>query len=119
MADTLSILANALLVPSGTTKTQPYTDALDAAAYKSIECQIDIPGNAPTTVTIQSSMTRNPDDSSWVDAGSLSSFTAGCANNTLQIPASGKALFRFVRWKIVNSGANNATVSITGLARTS
>jgi hypothetical protein len=119
MADVLAILPNAVLVANATSKLMPYTEAIDVSAYKSIDCQIDIQGNAPKGVTILTSMNRDSNDASWVDAGTLINFTAGTAANVLQVPATGKALFRFIRWKIDNiAGANNATVAIIGLART-
>lgn len=47
MADVISLLPSALIVTAGTSKTMPYTDAIDVSAYKSIDLQIDIPGNVP------------------------------------------------------------------------
>ncbi len=97
----------------------PYTDAIDVSAYKSIDLQIDIPGNVPKGVYVLTSMTRNPDDASWVEAASVTAgFNANNANNSLQVPAAGKPLFRYIRWKIDNAtGANHATVAIQGMAR--
>ncbi len=112
----ISLIPTAQYVASSTTKTQTYDEAIDVSAYKSVDFQIDIPGNAPTSVTVQTAMTRNSDDNSWVDIGTLSSFNAGNANNFLQVPASSKPLLRYIRWKIV-AGVNNATVTMTGMAR--
>lgn len=117
MADVISLIPTAVYVASMTTRLMPADQAIDVSAYKSIDFQIDVPGNAPSSVTIQSSMTRNTDDASWVDIGTLSSFNSGNANNYLQVPASTKPLFRFVRWK-VDAGVNSATVAVTGMART-
>ncbi len=117
MADVISLIPTAAYVAAMTTRLMPAEQAIDVSAYKSIDFQIDVPGNPPTSVTIQSSMTRNADDASWIDIGTLSSFNTGNANNYLQVPASTKPLFRFVRWKI-EAGANNATVTVTGMART-
>jgi hypothetical protein len=73
-------------------------------------------------VVILTSMALHPSDSDWVEAGSIlpiapaTSIPDNTANQVLTIPAAGKTLFRFIRWKLTPGTTSGAT-NITGLAR--
>lgn len=117
MADVISMMEIPAMVAPTTTVVQPLEQAVDVSGYDHIELAIDTPGIAPTSVRILTSMTLQPDDNLWVESAATTSAPSNNgANAFLSVPASGKPLFRYIRWEIT-AGANTATARITGMAR--
>ncbi len=117
MADVFSMMDIPEMVAPSTTKVQPLEQARDVSGYDRIDLAIDTPGVAPTSVRILTSMTLQPDDALWVEAAATSSAPSNnSANAFLTVPASGKPLFRYIRWEMT-AGANTVTARITGMAR--
>lgn len=116
MADIVSLTGGAVLVTASTTKTMAYDQAIDVSGYDKIDFQIALPGNAPSSVEVITSMNRDDADAFWSSAGTLGSFTSQSGDNFLSVPGTGKPLFRYIRWKVV-AGANHAAVNIIGMGR--
>lgn len=123
MADTIQLMAAPIVVTAGgTDKVQPVDQATDVAGYGRLDLAIDTLGGGPSSVVILTSMALHPSDSDWVEAASIlpiapaTSLPDNTANQVLTVPASGKTLFRYMRWKLT-PGTSTGAVNITGLAR--
>ncbi|MFZ4575992.1 MAG: hypothetical protein ACOYN0_16505 [Phycisphaerales bacterium] len=117
MADVINLMSSPVVVAPSGVRYQPVEQAIDVSGYDHIDLAIDTPGAGPNEVKILTSMTLQETDADWVEAavttGAVSSNTA---NTHLAVPASGKPLFRYIRWKIT-AGANPAATYISGMAR--
>jgi hypothetical protein len=123
MKDVIQLTAAPVVVlAGGTNKVQPVEQAMDVGGYDAIDLAIDTLGGGPSSVVILTSMALHSSDSDWVEAGSIlpiapaTSIPDNTANQVLTIPANGKTLFRFIRWKLTPGTTSGAT-NITGLAR--
>lgn len=125
MADIIS-LASALTVTGtgGSSTKQAITEAVDVSAYKSIDFQfacLAVNGANGIKVTILTSMQNKSDDSSWVSIGQSSTLATSPSWASLTVPSSSSTpMHRYVRFQIdFQAAVTSATVSITGMARTS
>ena len=117
MADVINRTNGPVTVAGTTTKYLPVDQAVDVSGYDNLDLAIDTPGIGPDEVQILTSMTLQETDADWVEAAVTSgTVSSNTANTFLTVPASGKPLFRYIRWKIT-AGANPAAAYITGLAR--
>jgi hypothetical protein len=117
MADVISLMSSPVVVAASGVKYQPVEQAIDVSGYDRVDLAIDTPGAGPSEVKILTSMTLQETDADWVEAAVTSgTVSSNTANTFLTVPASGKPLFRYIRWKIT-AGANPAAAYITGLAR--
>lgn len=125
MRDVINLMGEAVVVPNGVDKIMALEQAIDVSSYDELHLAVDTVGGGPNAVRVLTSMTLSENDSDWVEAASLVAGAAGflpgyVMNTPLKVPASGKLLFRYVRWQIANAtNANYATVRVTGLAHRS
>jgi hypothetical protein len=114
----------AIVAPSGriVASSNRRSVGIDVSGYEGLDLAIDTLGGGPSSVQILTSMALHPTDSDWVEAASIlpvapaTSIPDNTANQVLKVPASGKTLFRYIRWKLT-PGTSTGAVNITGLAR--
>ncbi len=119
MADLINLTPTPVLVTGGgSPKLMPVEQAIDVSAYDRLDLVIDIPGGAPSTVKLLTSMTLQEDDNDWIELATTSGTLPDRSfNNYLTAPgSSGVPMLRYVRWKIT-PGASNGSATISGLAR--
>lgn len=99
----------------------PLDQSIEVAGYDILDLQPGVLAinldSGDVTVQIPTSMQKDRKDG-WIVAGSKNVTTTGW-DETFTVPASGKVLLRYVRWRIVFTGGASATVTLTlkGMAR--
>lgn len=134
MADIIQLTSKPVRVPaavsgtSGKAVSDP-ADMVDVSGYDAVDLEATIYGGATSTnvgsLTLYTAMDL-PKSSNDVDkllaATGTVTLTTGDTGTTpvlAQGPGSGKALLRYLGWKVENSSSSDFVVSIRGVARRS